>query len=190
MEAGGTDIGVEHMKSEAYRKGYSLESLRDLELVPLTTEHSRNGTFIHDSLKTLFRILNTGFPTFDKSTRGMERLGEMMLQAGDMRVEALNSPLFDDDRLDILRSVRFRNFVLQEVLQLLSLSAQKKKKTRGRISYAQLGINQLGAVYEGLLSTWVFAAIEVWSHIFVAARRLVSSTKSRRCLMCRSPTPL
>jgi hypothetical protein len=27
-----------------------------------------------------------------------------------------------------------------------------KKRQRGRISYAQLGINQLGAVYEGLLS--------------------------------------
>ena len=160
VEARGTDIGVEHMKSEAYRKGYSLESLRDLELVPLATEQSRNGTFIHESLKTLFRILNTGFPTFDESTGGMERIGEMMLQAGDMRVEPLNSPLFDDDRLDILRSVRFRNFVLQEVLQLLSLSAQKKKKARGRISYAQLGINQLGAVYEGLLSYTGFFAIE------------------------------
>ena len=163
VEARGTEIGVEHMKSDAYRKGYSLESLRELELVPLTTEAAREGTYIHDSLKTLFRILNSGFPRFDERTGGTERLGDMMLQAGDMRVEALNSPLFDDGRLEILKSVRFRNFVLQQVLQLLSLSAQKKKRGRGRISYAQLGINQLGAVYEGLLSyTGFFAAEDLY----------------------------
>ncbi len=34
----------------------------------------------------------------------------------------------------------------------LSRPAKGGKKRRGRISYAQLGINQLGAVYEALLS--------------------------------------
>ena len=148
------------MKSDAYRKGYSLESLRALELVPLTTKDAQNGTFIHDSLKTLFRILNNGFPEFEPGTGGTERLGGQMLQAGDMWVDALNSPLFDDSRLELLRNVRFRNHVLQQVLQLLSLSAEKKKKVRGRISYAELGINQLGAVYEGILSYTGFFATE------------------------------
>jgi type II restriction/modification system DNA methylase subunit YeeA len=52
--------------------------------------------------------------------------------------------------------------VLQEVLQLLSLSREGRrgKGSRGRISYAQLGINQLGAVYEGLLSYSGFFAQE------------------------------
>ena len=148
------------MKSDTYRKGYSLESLRAMELVPLTTDHARNGTFIHDSLKTLFRILNSGFPEFEPGTGGSERLGGQMLQAGDMWVDALNSPLFDDSRLELLNNVRFSNHVLQQVLQLLSLSGEKKRKSRGRISYAQLGINQLGAVYEGLLSYTGFFATE------------------------------
>src|SRR3989442_12174585 len=54
---------------------------------------------------------------------------------------------------------RFRNRVLQHIMMLLSLSSGRGQKSgrgtaqrRGRISYAQLGINQLGAVYEGLLS--------------------------------------
>ena len=34
----------------------------------------------------------------------------------------------------------------------MSLSRPKGRRSRGRISYAQLGINQLGAVYEALLS--------------------------------------
>ena len=52
--------------------------------------------------------------------------------------------------------------VLQEIIQLLSLSKQgrRRRSGRGRISYAQLGINQLGAVYEGLLSYTGFFAKE------------------------------
>jgi hypothetical protein len=153
VEARGSEVGVVPMRSQAYRKGYSLESLRDLELVPLTSDATRNGYFLHDSLQKLFRIVNDGFGTshsdvlFDASTHGM-------------RLDALNSPLFDDERLTVLKGVRFRNSVLQQVLQLLSLSAEKKGRTRGRISYAQLGINQLGAVYEGILSYTGFFARE------------------------------
>src|SRR5690606_17337674 len=71
--------------------------------------------------------------------------------------------LFDDTRTPLLRGARLRNFVLQEVLQLLSLSREGRGRERGRISYAQLGINQLGAVYEGLLSyTGFFAKEELY----------------------------
>ena len=59
-------------------------------------------------------------------------------------------------RTPLLSSIKFRNKVLQEVIQLLSLSREggrgNRRRERGRISYAELGINQLGAVYEGLLS--------------------------------------
>ena len=50
-----------------------------------------------------------------------------------------------------LNRVRLRNHVLQRVIELLSLSRAGKGR-RGRISYPQLGISQLGSVYEGLLS--------------------------------------
>ena len=45
------DLGFAPMKSEAYRKGYSLESLRGLELMPLTTDEEKDGHFLHESLK-------------------------------------------------------------------------------------------------------------------------------------------
>ena len=48
------------------------------------------------------------------------------------QLTALRSPLFDDDRLSVLKGVQFRNFVLQEVLQLLSLSTERRGKQRGR----------------------------------------------------------
>ena len=154
VEARGGELGVVPMKSDVYREGYSLEKLRELELVPLTTEKAREGYYLDQSLKLLFRIVNEGFPD-ETSFQG--RLG-MGIDA--MRLPALRSPLFDDERLKVFGGVRFRNHVLQEVLQLLSLSGEKKRKARGRISYAQLGINQLGAVYEGLLSYTGFFATE------------------------------
>ena len=42
----------------------------------------------------------------------------------------------------------------------MSLSQQQKGKARGRISYANLGINQLGSVYENLLAYRGFYAEE------------------------------
>ena len=79
-------------------------------------------------------------------------------------ITGLESPLFDTKRTPLLSSVKFRNVVLQEVIQLLSLSREggrgNRRRERGRISYAELGINQLGAVYEGLLSYSGFFAQE------------------------------
>ena len=74
----------------------------------------------------------------------------------------MNSPLFDPAKTPLLSKAKFRNIVLQEIIQLLSLSRETKRSKfgRGRISYAQLGINQLGAVYEGLLSYTGFFAQE------------------------------
>ncbi len=65
------------------------------------------------------------------------------------------SHLFDPDRTPFLNQVKLRNEVLLEVIKSMSLSKPQgtgRNKRRGRISYATLGINQLGAVYEALLS--------------------------------------
>src|SRR5579863_8873806 len=66
-------------------------------------------------------------------------------------MEPLRCDLFDPARTPLLNRVRLRSHVLQRVVELLSLSREGHGR-RGRISYSQLGINQLGAVYEGLLS--------------------------------------
>ena len=55
------------------------------------------------------------------------------------------------------------NQALQQVLERLLLSKEqhgRKGRERGYISYAELGINQLGAVYEGLMSYSGFFATE------------------------------
>ncbi|KPA11224.1 hypothetical protein MHK_008570, partial [Candidatus Magnetomorum sp. HK-1] len=72
----------------------------------------------------------------------------------------LRSHLFDPEQTSLLNKVKLRNIVLQRIIELMSLSrpAKGKKHRRGRISYSQLGINQLGAVYEALLSYQGFFA--------------------------------
>lgn len=55
---------------------------------------------------------------------------------------------------------RLRNETLHKVLRRLMLTKGKGKERGGFISYAQLGINQLGAVYEGLMSYTGFIADE------------------------------
>ena len=145
-------------KSEQYAKGYSLESLRDLELAPLTTEESKNGYFINESVRILFKLIFDGFNTKPATT-------ELYHTGVDaFSLVPLKSHLFDPARTPLLEKVRFRNSVLQQVIQLLSLSRPKNgQHRRGRISYAQLGINQLGAVYEGLLSyTGFFAQTDLY----------------------------
>lgn len=157
------ELGYAPMKSEEYRTGYSLEALRDLELHDLTTEESKNGFFLNDSIRTLFRLVSEGFRHEEKQT--VLGADEGAVDRHTFRMEPLRSHLFDPARTPILERVRFRNHVLQKVLECLSLSRPKRggkggKKKRGRISYAQLGINQLGAVYEGLLSYTGFFAEE------------------------------
>ncbi|GEL68670.1 hypothetical protein [Myxococcus virescens] len=156
-EARGEELGVLPMNSESYRLGYSLEHLRDLELVPLHGAEARVGTFIHESIEQLFALLHRG----QRFAQG----DALRNQKFTFEVPALDSALFDPRHTPRLSSARLPNEVMQQVLQLLSLSRQGawgrgRNRGRGRISYARLGINQLGAVYEGLLSYTGFFARE------------------------------
>jgi hypothetical protein len=136
------ELGYAPMKSEEYRTGYSLESLRDAAEADLSTEEDRGGYFLHYSLQALFKLIYDGWRHELKA----EQVGDY-----NFRMEPLRCDLFDPERTPLLNRVRLRNPVLQKVIELLSLSREGNGR-RGRISYAQLGITQLGSVYEGLLS--------------------------------------
>lgn len=147
------ELGYAPMKSATYLKGYSVESLRDLETVRLHTPEAREGTFIHDSIRLLFDLIYNGSKTTDQTVLGAS-------DHGIFRLAPLKSHLFDPDRTPTLNRVRFTNEVMQRVINLMSLSKAGRTGRTGRISYAQLGINQLGAVYEALLSYRGFFAEE------------------------------
>jgi hypothetical protein len=138
-------------KSETYAKGYSLESLRDLELTQLNTTTAREGKFFDATLRRLFSLIG----------QGCGAAAQQSVLAGSVKeafaLAPLDSKLFDPAATPLLNQVSFPNHVWQRVIRLMSLSGGKHK---GRVSYQLLSINQLGAVYEALLSYRGFFAPE------------------------------
>jgi len=141
------ELSLLPVTDSVYQKGYSLEMLRDLEQVPLHSESSRNGYFFHESLTHLFRLMSTGYR--ERPSNGSNGKPEL---DKTFHIRQVDSPLFMDEKLHWLNKVKARNVIWQEIIQKLSLSKEQRGKNRGRISYANLGINQLGSVYESLLS--------------------------------------
>ena len=145
------DLDILPINDQTYQRGYSLEMLRDLEQVNLITAEELNGYFFDHSIKRLFALILRGY--------NEDRVDASSMTAS-FRVRHIDSPLFSDTRLKVLVGVKFRNVVWQSIVCQLSLSQKQKGKPRGRISYANLGINQLGSVYENLLAYRGFYAEE------------------------------
>lgn len=141
------ELGYAPVQAAAYLRGYSVEHLRDLENLSLTMPEALDGTYIHESLQALFNLIWDGFPAQGKALGGLDINTNIN---NGFCLAPLQGHLFDPAKLKILNSVKLRNRVMQRVIKLMSLATGKGKA--GRISYAQLGINQLGAVYESLLS--------------------------------------
>ena len=144
------ELGYLPMNAPVYRDGYSLEKIRDLEVVPLTEGRSAEGTFIDQALRMLYTMVFEGYTEPEKS---------LIYEKDTFNIAPLKCDLFDPRSTPILSRVKVRNVVWQRIIRLLSLG-KSKKGGLGRISYAQLGINHLGSVYESLLSYQGFIAKE------------------------------
>ena len=154
------EMGFAPIDAEAYRKGYSLERLRDMELARLSSGVALERNHIQRSLAMLFRLVREGFEP-RRAEQGVLQMGKEHLQR-TFEMRSLDSKLFDESQTPMLAQAQLTDEVLQKVVRLLSLTlpAKGRAKRRGRISYGQLGINQLGAVYESLLSFRGFLAHE------------------------------
>ena len=75
----------------------------------------------------------------------------------------MRADLFRPEATAHIDAAGLGNAAVQQVLRHLLLSKEKRGRDRGFISYAELGINQLGAVYEGLMSyTGFFAETDLY----------------------------
>ncbi|MER6756677.1 class I SAM-dependent DNA methyltransferase [Micromonospora echinofusca] len=167
------ELGVLPVNDPQYVEGYSLARLGDL--VSRRMAPSAEGSYhLYESLDLLFRMVNDGH-----RPRGGAEIDDKASEGEGLRFEPMKSDLFlpektkligrlipepDADDMDDADApkidTRLRNKVLYEVLRRLMLTKGGKKRRGGFISYAQLGINQLGAVYEGLMSYTGFVATE------------------------------
>ncbi|MEU8649782.1 hypothetical protein [Streptomyces sp. NPDC048737] len=174
------ELGILPADDGSYEAGYSMARLRELveRDEELVEEEARNGFHLHESLDVLFNKVNFGHrpygteadddqPGDDEETRKAKAARRS--EDRGLRFEPLRSELFeprsvrligrgvldprsDEDSDPRWLDLRLRNAALHEVLRLLTMKKGKRGERGGFISYRNLGINQLGAVYEGLMS--------------------------------------
>ncbi|MFE7483388.1 Eco57I restriction-modification methylase domain-containing protein [Streptomyces sp. NPDC057552] len=178
------ELDILPVKSEAYASGYSVARLRELVVQEKLGSASRDGFHFHESLSLLFEKVFNGHPvanTVTDRSAPVEEAPELAEDDGheSVRIEALRSRLFDPTSIKLVGQridypeptrrdgspapatpldLRLRNKVLHQVLRHLTLVEGKGKGRGGFISYANLSINHLGAVYEGLMSYTGFIA--------------------------------
>jgi hypothetical protein len=159
LEAQAEDSELLPLKSEIYRHGYSLEKLLELiHDIPDEKTADYEGTFVFESLQQIFSLIYNGFDY--KVERDL--LTDAAITNSGFLLKGIKSDLFSPEAVKHLKDIKLRNGVMLTVLRKLSLSSTGKGKNKRltRVSYSNLGINQLGAVYEGLLSYSGFFAQE------------------------------
>ncbi|MER7918130.1 MULTISPECIES: DNA methyltransferase [unclassified Streptomyces] len=180
------ELDILPVKSEAYATGYGIARLRELVVQEKLGSASRDRFHFHESLALLFEKVFTGHPvahTVTDRRAPIEEAPELVEDDGheSVRIEALRSRLFDPEAIKLVGQriryphetrpdgspapaepldLRLRNKVLHQVLRHLTLVEGRGKGRGGFISYANLSINHLGAVYEGLMSYTGFIATE------------------------------
>lgn len=149
------ELGVLPVGAAEYDAGYGLDRLRELALRELHEESAQAGTHIYESLERLFRLVDGGH---NEQVPAAEEGSFDGLVFRPMRAD-----LFRPEATALIDEVGLGNGALLRVLRHLLLTKENGKSGRGFISYVELGINQLGAVYEGLMSySGSFATERLW----------------------------
>lgn len=157
------DLGYAPMKSESYRTAYSLESLRDLaEHMRGRMDEAENTTYLADTLHQLDKLVFEGYPS---NSAQLKRLMTQSVTDGVFTVPPLKAHIFDPERTALVEHATLRDSSMLTIIDLMSVtnagqSGKGKHARKQRISYAALGISQMGAVYEALLSYRGFIAKE------------------------------
>ena len=149
------ELGVLPVGATEYDAGYGLDRLRELALRELHEESALAGTHIYESLDRLFRLVDEGHN---------EQVPAAQEGSFDGLVfRPMRADLFRPVATALIDEVGLGNGALLRVLRHLLLTKENNKSGRGFISYVELGINQLGAVYEGLMSySGSFATERLW----------------------------
>jgi hypothetical protein len=109
-----------------YRDGYTVESMRAL------AERADAPDDLWEAFQAISRLAHHG------------------CEAGDLRVTPFNGRLFAPSRAPLLERPGLSGTKAREVVLALSTTISPSG-TRERVTYADLGVEELGAVYEGLL---------------------------------------
>lgn len=147
--------------NEIYRDSYSLEPLRD-EIERPGNAYLPDSFRLWETIQSLFRLIHRGCNT----TR--------------LVVPAYNGELFRPESTALLNALRVPDDALAEVLRQLSMTPPTRDRGRERISYRDLGVEQLGSVYEGLLEFEPRLASEPMVEVKYKDERVVIPAREQR----------
>lgn len=152
------ELGYAPIQNLTYKSGYSLDNLRDIadDIRDDVTEVG-SGYFLHETLSKLYDLIYSGYPESEEDLLKYsqeESLHDMFV------IAPLKAHIFDPDYTKMITKSKLRNSCMLRIIDLMSLTREtgRRNDRRGRISYANLGINQMGSVYEALLSYRGFIA--------------------------------
>lgn len=152
------ELGYAPIKAQSYLTGYSLESLRDIaDDIRDDVNEVGDGYYLHETLSKLYGLIYDGYPKTEEEIlkySSEESLHDMFV------IAPLKAHIFDPEYTKMITNAKLRNRVMLRIIDLMSLTREtgRRNDRRGRISYANLGINQMGSVYEALLSYRGFIA--------------------------------
>lgn len=152
------ELGYAPIKAQSYLTGYSLESLRDIaDAIRDDVAEVGSGYYLHETLSKLYDLIYNGYPETEEEVlkySNEESLHDMFV------IAPLKAHIFDPEFTPTITRSKLRNSVMLRIIDLMSLTRDtgRRNDRRGRISYANLGINQMGSVYEALLSYRGFIA--------------------------------
>lgn len=153
------ELGYAPMKSVSYRTAYSLESLRDLaEQMRGRMDELEDSTYVADTLRELVSNIYSGYPSRKQATESERIVGSDEA----FTLAPMKAHIFDPDRTGLIEGAQLRDSVMLQIIDNLSVTStgSGKSQRRQRIAYSSLGISQMGAIYEGLLSYQGFIAAE------------------------------
>jgi len=145
------ELGILPADDPDYQAGYSMARLRDTALVELHGDHARGARHIQHSLDVLFRLVDRGHAA-ERALGGDD--------ARELVFPGLRSALFGPEACPLVDQSHLDDELLQQVIAHLCFTREGARGSRQAVSYATLGINQLGAVYEGLMAYSGFLATE------------------------------
>ena len=153
------DLGFSPTKSEVYQKAYSLESVREVaeryrEGIDIAQD---NTDFINQTLKLACKLVYDGYPTDEDA---YQRLLVSESTRDVFVVPPLKAHIFDVERTALIENAVLRDSVMLQIVDKLSYAKTERGRWE-RVSYGTLGINQLGGVYEALLTYRGFIAKEL-----------------------------
>lgn len=152
------DLGYAPILNEVYKTGYSLEGLRDIaDDVRDDVAEVGNGYYLHETLSKLYDLIYNGYPGTEEE---LIKYSEEETLDAMFVIAPLKAHIFDPEYTKMITNAKLRNSCMLRIIDLMSLTREtgKRNERRGRISYANLGINQMGSVYEALLSYRGFIA--------------------------------